>query len=111
VAMLIGKGAPIVFERGIRSTFMENAWDFYKPVMGSEYPLVDGALSNTCYLRALDQCFYTYVCVACCVCRVACCVLRVACCVCRADSMECVWNVDAGRAVREGARQEAEPGC
>lgn len=60
VAMLIGKGAPIVFERGIRSTFMENAWDFYKPVMGSEYPLVDGALSNTCYLRALDQCFYTY---------------------------------------------------
>jgi hydroxymethylglutaryl-CoA synthase len=40
---------------------MENAWDFYKPIMGSEYPLVDGALSNTCYLRALDQCFYTYV--------------------------------------------------
>lgn len=60
VAMLVGKGAPIVFERGIRSTFMENAWDFYKPVMGSEYPLVDGPLSNSCYLRALDQCFYTY---------------------------------------------------
>jgi hydroxymethylglutaryl-CoA synthase len=60
VAMLISKGAPIVFERGIRATFMENAWDFYKPIMGSEYPLVDGALSNSCYLRALDQCFFTY---------------------------------------------------
>ncbi len=51
----------MVFERGLRATFMENAWDFYKPVMGSEYPLVDGHLSNSCYLRALDNCFLRYV--------------------------------------------------
>lgn len=36
---------------------MEDAYDFYKPNLESEYPIVDGKLSITCYLRALDSCY------------------------------------------------------
>ncbi|KAI8078156.1 hydroxymethylglutaryl-CoA synthase [Gilbertella persicaria] len=61
VAMLIGKDAPIVVERGLRSTHMEHAYDFYKPDMHSEYPVVDGKFSNTCYLRAFDSCYRRYM--------------------------------------------------
>lgn len=57
VAMLIGPNAPLAIEPGARATHMENAWDFYKPTMVSEYPRVDGHLSNACYLRALDGCY------------------------------------------------------
>ncbi|RUS35057.1 hydroxymethylglutaryl-CoA synthase [Jimgerdemannia flammicorona] len=61
VAMLIGKDAPIVIERGLRSTHMEHAWDFYKPDLSSEYPTVDGKLSGICYLRAFDKCYNRYM--------------------------------------------------
>ncbi|KAI8333707.1 hydroxymethylglutaryl-CoA synthase [Chlamydoabsidia padenii] len=61
VAMLLGKDAPIVVERGLRSTHMEHAYDFYKPDMHSEYPVVDGKFSNTCYLRAFDACYTRYM--------------------------------------------------
>lgn len=57
VAMLIGPDAPIVVERGPRATYVENAYDFYKPQGTSEYPTVDGHLSQVCYLRALDSCY------------------------------------------------------
>eukprot|EP01114_Cavostelium_apophysatum_P015149 TRINITY_DN406_c0_g1_i1.p1 TRINITY_DN406_c0_g1~~TRINITY_DN406_c0_g1_i1.p1 ORF type:complete len:495 (-),score=146.51 TRINITY_DN406_c0_g1_i1:65-1549(-) len=60
VAMLIGDNAPIVMERGLRSSYFEHAWDFYKPNLESEYPLVDGKLSINCYLRALDNCYQIY---------------------------------------------------
>ncbi len=60
VAMLIGPNAPLVFEQGVRGSYMENAWDFYKPRLSSEYPVVDGKLSNDCYLRAVDKCFQRY---------------------------------------------------
>lgn len=60
VAMLIGPNAPINFEHGLRSSYFENAYDFYKPVLSSEYPVVDGKLSNECYLRALDNCYFGY---------------------------------------------------
>lgn len=39
---------------------MENAYDFYKPNLASEYPLVDGKLSIQCYFRALDRCYAAY---------------------------------------------------
>jgi hydroxymethylglutaryl-CoA synthase len=39
---------------------MENVYDFYKPNLASEYPVVDGKLSADSYLRALDNCFGTY---------------------------------------------------
>ncbi|XP_048207842.1 hydroxymethylglutaryl-CoA synthase, mitochondrial [Perognathus longimembris pacificus] len=60
VAMLIGPQAPLALERGLRGTHMENAYDFYKPNLNSEYPLVDGKLSIQCYLRALDRCYASY---------------------------------------------------
>ena len=77
--MLIGPNAPLVFERGtyhiqlrflnsqnnnkiigLRSAHMEHVYDFYKPLPTSEYPTVDGKLSVSCYLRALDNCLQIY---------------------------------------------------
>ncbi|XP_040851530.1 hydroxymethylglutaryl-CoA synthase, mitochondrial isoform X1 [Ochotona curzoniae] len=60
VAMLIGPHAPLALEQGLRGTHMENAYDFYKPNLASEYPLVDGKLSIQCYYRALDRCYTAY---------------------------------------------------
>lgn len=60
VAMLIGPNAPLVIERGLRSTYMAHAYDFYKPNLESEYPVVDGKLSIECYLKALDKCYQGY---------------------------------------------------
>jgi hydroxymethylglutaryl-CoA synthase len=57
VVMLLGANAPLVIDRGVRSTHMEHAWDFYKPNMMQPYPCVDGKFSNSCYLRALDKCY------------------------------------------------------
>ena len=39
---------------------MEHAYDFYKPDLSSEYPMVDGKLSVQCYLSALDKCYQRY---------------------------------------------------
>jgi len=60
VAFLIGPNASLVFERGLRATHISHQYDFYKPVMDSEYPLVDGKLSVVCYLNALDKCYQLY---------------------------------------------------
>lgn len=57
IAMLIGPNAPIVMERKYSGTHMAHAYDFYKPNLASEYPVVDGKLSQTCYLKALDLCY------------------------------------------------------
>ncbi|XP_062369116.1 hydroxymethylglutaryl-CoA synthase, cytoplasmic isoform X1 [Cinclus cinclus] len=45
---------------GLRGTHMQHAYDFYKPDMVSEYPVVDGKLSIQCYLSALDRCYTIY---------------------------------------------------
>ncbi|KAK9076720.1 hypothetical protein SSX86_005054 [Deinandra increscens subsp. villosa] len=60
VAMLIGPDAPIAFESKFRASHMSHAYDFYKPDLASEYPVVDGKLSQTCYLMALDSCYTGY---------------------------------------------------
>lgn len=60
VAMLVGPNAAVIFDRRVRSTYMANVYDFYKPDLTSEYPYVDGPLSNQCYLQALDQCYNLY---------------------------------------------------
>lgn len=39
---------------------MQHAYDFYKPDLMSEYPVVDGKLSIECYLSALDRCYTVY---------------------------------------------------
>lgn len=60
VAMLIGPNAPIVVEPGLRGTYMQHAYDFYKPDLTSEYPIVDGHFSNACYTEAVDACYRAY---------------------------------------------------
>lgn len=60
VAMLIGPDAPIVAEPGMRGTYMQHAYDFYKPDLASEYPYVDGHYSINCYSKALDSAYRAY---------------------------------------------------
>ncbi|XP_049850734.1 uncharacterized protein LOC126323779 [Schistocerca gregaria] len=60
VAILLGPDAPVVFDRRLRSSYMENTWDFYKPNLNVEYPVVDGPFSNDCYLKALSCCYELY---------------------------------------------------
>lgn len=60
VAMLIGPDAPIVFEPGLRGTYITHAYDFYKPDLTSEYPVVDGQFSLKCYTEAVDACYKAY---------------------------------------------------
>ena len=57
VAMLLGPNAPLVFEPGLRGTYMQHAYDFYKPDLTSEYPIVDGPYSVKCYTEAVDACY------------------------------------------------------
>ena len=54
---------------------MEHVYDFYKPDLCSEYPVVHGKLSLQCYMSALGKC----VCVlcVCCVCVCVCVCARV----------------------------------
>ncbi|KAI0477718.1 putative hydroxymethylglutaryl-CoA synthase [Xylariaceae sp. FL0804] len=60
VAMLIGPDAPVVFEPGLRGTYMAHVYDFYKPDFTSEYPVVDGHYSVNCYTEALDAAYRDY---------------------------------------------------
>lgn len=60
VAMLVGPDAPLVFEPGRRGTYMAHAYDFYKPDLTSEYPVVDGHFSIRCYTEAVDACYKAY---------------------------------------------------
>lgn len=58
-AMLIGPDAPLVIEP-VHGTYMTNAWDFYKPDLAAEYPVVDGPRTIECYLGALDNSYSRY---------------------------------------------------
>ncbi|KAJ7117836.1 hydroxymethylglutaryl-coenzyme A synthase N terminal-domain-containing protein [Mycena epipterygia] len=58
-AMLIGPGAPVVFEP-IHGNYMADTYDFYKPNLSSEYPEVDGPVSVVTYIQALDSAYGTY---------------------------------------------------
>lgn len=60
VAMLIGPNAPLVVEPGLRGSYMQHAYDFYKPDLTSEYPIVDGHFSIKCYTEAVDACYKAY---------------------------------------------------
>ncbi|KAI1444424.1 hydroxymethylglutaryl-CoA synthase [Annulohypoxylon stygium] len=60
VAMLVGPNAPIVIEPGLRGTYMQHVYDFYKPDLTSEYPYVDGHYSVNCYTEALDAAYRDY---------------------------------------------------
>ncbi|KZT69322.1 hydroxymethylglutaryl-CoA synthase [Daedalea quercina L-15889] len=58
-AILIGPNAPLVFEP-THGTHMANTYDFYKPKLESEYPEVDGPLSITAYVSAIDAAYTAY---------------------------------------------------
>ncbi|KAL4918509.1 hydroxymethylglutaryl-coenzyme A synthase C terminal-domain-containing protein [Aspergillus aurantiobrunneus] len=60
VAMLIGPDAPIAFEPGLRASYITHAYDFYKPDLTSEYPVVDGHFSLRCYTEAVDACYKAF---------------------------------------------------
>ncbi|KAF2032325.1 hydroxymethylglutaryl-CoA synthase [Setomelanomma holmii] len=60
VAMLIGPDAPLAIEAGQRGSYIRHAYDFYKPDLTSEYPIVDGHFSIRCYLEAVDACYKAY---------------------------------------------------
>ena len=60
VAMLIGPDAPIVVDPGLRGSYMVHLYDFYKPDLTSEYPIVDGHFSVKCYTEAVDACYKAY---------------------------------------------------
>lgn len=40
IAMLVGPDAPIAFESKFRGSHMAHAYDFYKPNLASEYPVM-----------------------------------------------------------------------
>lgn len=61
VALLVGRNAPVKIDLRTRTTHASHTWDFFKPNLESEYPVVNGALSQTCYLRALDDCYGRFV--------------------------------------------------
>lgn len=61
VAILVGRDAPLQFDMRSRTTYAADVWDFFKPVMDSEYPVVNGAHSQTCFLTALDDCYTRFV--------------------------------------------------
>jgi hydroxymethylglutaryl-CoA synthase len=60
VAMLIGPDAPLAIEAGQRGSYIRHAYDFYKPDLTSEYPIVDGHFSIRCYTEAVDACYKAY---------------------------------------------------
>lgn len=60
VAMLIGPNATLAFEPGLRASYMDHVYDFFKPNLASEYPTVDGRLSIQCFLKSLDNCYQLY---------------------------------------------------
>lgn len=60
VGILIGPDAPLILESDTVVSHFEHAYDFYKPNMGSEYPTVDGPLSNDCYMRAIENCYENF---------------------------------------------------
>ena len=57
IAMVVGPDAPLVMDRGVRAHHMQHVYDFYKPNLSSEFPMIDGHLSIKCFLSALDTCY------------------------------------------------------
>jgi hydroxymethylglutaryl-CoA synthase len=45
----------LIREWKMQSSYMDHAYDFYKPKLDSLYPIVNGNLSISCYFKALHQ--------------------------------------------------------
>lgn len=61
VAVLVGRNAPLAFRFRERATHVSHVWDFFKPDPSVEYPTVDGALSQVCYYRALEDVYERFL--------------------------------------------------
>lgn len=61
IALLVGRDAPLAIDVRTKVTHAAHVWDFYKPRLDSEYPEVNGNLSQHCYMRALDDCYMRFV--------------------------------------------------
>lgn len=61
VAMLVGPDAVLALEPGLRGSYSQHAYGFYKPNFSVEYPYVDGHLSLNCYTEAVDACYEGYL--------------------------------------------------
>mmetsp|Transcript_2708 Transcript_2708/g.4421 ORF Transcript_2708/g.4421 Transcript_2708/m.4421 type:complete len:596 (-) Transcript_2708:26-1813(-) len=59
VALLIGNGGCIDLNV-LRASYKAHEYDFYKPHLNSPYPVVNGHVSNACYLNAFDSCLNSY---------------------------------------------------
>lgn len=56
VALLIAPNAPITMEP-VRSTFMDDVYDSYKPNMQSEFPVFDKHKAEENYLNSIEKCY------------------------------------------------------
>lgn len=57
VAILVGRNAPhIIIDPVRKGCYSQNAWDFYKPYMEKEFPVVDAPATLRCYFNAVDRC-------------------------------------------------------
>ena len=45
---------------GLRASYSEHVYDFFKPQFSVPYPAMDGRLSVKCYLRAAMNCYDMY---------------------------------------------------
>jgi hydroxymethylglutaryl-CoA synthase len=57
----VGRNAPLSFSGREKATHAAHVWDFFKPDHTTEYPIVDGQLSQVCYYQALED-VYTRFC-------------------------------------------------
>ncbi|KAI8240260.1 Hydroxymethylglutaryl-CoA synthase [Colletotrichum sp. SAR 10_96] len=57
VVMLVGPDAVLSLDPALKGTFMTHAYDFYKPDLKAEFPVVNGHESLRCYTSALDGCY------------------------------------------------------
>lgn len=59
VAILVGRNAPhLVIDPAKKGCYSQHVWDFYKPYMEQEFPVVDAPATLKCYFEAVDQCVY-----------------------------------------------------
>uniref|UniRef100_A0A0D9XAF9 Hydroxymethylglutaryl-CoA synthase n=1 Tax=Leersia perrieri TaxID=77586 RepID=A0A0D9XAF9_9ORYZ len=56
IAMLIGPNAPISFESKYRASHMAHVYDFYKPDLASEYPLVQKSFARLYFNDFMRNC-------------------------------------------------------
>lgn len=56
MAILLGPNPKIILEP-FRYSYFDDKYDFYKPNMSTEAPVVNGKLSTKLYTKVLDHCY------------------------------------------------------